>query len=140
MASPVFDDVGGLDGRSWLLNFEINHPDFVENGRKDVNELHVFVVGKVGVAVGFVCKGDEEAVREAVVLHFGAVVDAEFEAFDQIDFAFEGRELLFDLLDLFGGGVVVELEEDDVLDCVLKFFAIRRRPVVDHKDLFHLGA
>lgn len=97
-----------------LLGHVVHHADLIEQGFELFHKLLVGGVGEVNFQSGFVGKGDEEAVGEAVVETFRADVDAPLIPFDGVDLRRQLTEGLFDVLDLLGAGAVFELEEDDV--------------------------
>jgi len=102
-----------------LLAPEIDDEDVGEDGLEDLDEGLVIGVREVGGAALFVVEGDDEAVGEILVESFGAVVGAPFQGGDFRDLLLEGDEGFLDFLDLGLGGVVLELEGDDVLKLAL---------------------
>ena len=78
--------------------------------------MHLVV--DIGLDVGLVFEGEDPHVGEAFIEVFFADVGSPFERLDLGDGAFEGGERGFDAFDLFGGGLLLELEGDDVLDAV----------------------
>ena len=73
-------------------------------GRTIFTNCLVSGMGQIGVAALFVGEGHDEAVRETLRLHLGAVVGAGFEVLDDVDLLGQLREGVDDFLDLCPSG------------------------------------
>ena len=71
-------------------------------------------VGEIGVAIGGALKRDKETMRVAIGYALNAHIGTPLKAVDRIDLAGQGAEGIFNGFNLIGGGLFVELEEDDV--------------------------
>lgn len=107
-------DASSRDPCRELLRDEVEDEDVVEDGTQFLDEGLVSFVGDVGIEAGFVGKGDDEAMGESLGFLLGAEVGAPFEVGDRVDFGGKGGEAFLDGFDLSGGGVLLELEADDV--------------------------
>ena len=120
---PLYHTVGALSrsglpcGAVPLGSFGchvVDDEDLVQVRAEDCLECIVGGVGKVHFQAGFVLEGHVETVGESFVLVFWAYVGSPFVAGDGRHFGGQLAEGVFHGFHLFGGGGVLEFEEDDV--------------------------
>lgn len=110
-------------GFDLLFGNVIDHEDVLENRLGEFGDkLLMRFVGKVDVESGLVLEGHDEAMGKALGTVLGAHIGAPLEINDRFDLALESGKFGFELLDLFGGGFLLEFEADDMTERSGHFF------------------
>ena len=97
-----------------LFRHEVDNKGLVEDGKELLHEGLVILMGQVGLQPLLVLEGDDETVGVSLGEVFGAHVGSPLVVRDGADLGGKSSEGLFDGCDLVPGGIVLELEADDV--------------------------